>query len=381
MAKYDFLVVGAGFFGATFARIANDAGKSVLVIDKNNHVAGAAYDRPHPCGTYVNQYGAHIFHTHSEDVWNFVNRFTTMDPFINKPKAISGGKVYSFPVNLMTLHQLWGVVTPEEAYKKLQTVRIRCENPRNFEEWALDRVGKELYELFFYGYTKKQWLKEPSELPASIIQRLPIRLTYEENYFTTRYQGMPREGFTRCIENMLDGSKVELGTDFFTLKDRWHDIANHLVYTGPIDSFFDHEYGELEYNTLKFEFKDFYGDQQGNAVYNWVDTSVPYIRSIEYKHFYDRRTAKHYETKDFDRSPTVIAYDMPVAYKDHPEPYYPIRNDKNSALYNRYLELKPFSRKITFGGRLGEYKYLDMDQTIASAMVKAKAVLGSGVHV
>jgi UDP-galactopyranose mutase len=374
MSKYNFLVVGAGFFGATFARMMRDAGKSVLVIDKNPHIAGASFDKRMK-DVLVNLYGAHIFHTHSEEVWSFINRFCTMDPFINKPKVISGRNVYSFPINMMTLHQLWGVVTPAEAFQKLQEVRVRCERPRNFEEWALDRIGQELYELFIYGYTKKQWLKEPRELPASIIQRLPIRLTYEENYFTTKYQGIPREGFTQTIENMLEGCKVDLGVDFFSLRHRWEDIAEHLVYTGPIDRFFDFSHGQLEYNTLKFEFKEFEGDQQGNAVYNWADEKVPYIRSVEYKHFYDRRTSKHYDPNNFDRSPSIVAYDMPVSYKEHPEPYYPIRDDRNSDLYNRYFEIKPNTSKITFGGRLGEYKYLDMDQVIASAIVKSKALL------
>lgn len=215
--KYDFLIVGAGFFGSTFARKATDAGKSCLVIDRLSHTAGAAFDRKWDNGVIVGQYGAHIFHTQSEEVWSFINQFTTIDSFINKPKVLSNNKIYSFPINLMTLHQLWGVVTPQEAYNEIQNRRIICEKPRNFEEWILDRVGKELYELFFYGYTKKQWMKEPSELPASIIQRLPIRLTYEENYFTTKYQGVPREGYGKTVENMLDGIDVELGQDFLIL--------------------------------------------------------------------------------------------------------------------------------------------------------------------
>ena len=248
-------------------------------------------------------------------------------------------------------------------------MRIPCENPRNFEEWALDRVGKEIYELFFYGYTKKQWMKEPRDLPSSIIQRLPIRLTYEENYFTTKYQGIPNEGYSATIKNMLDGIKTELNTDFFTIRNKWRDYAKHLVYTGPIDKFYDYEFGSLEYNTLRFEHKTIYGDYQGNAVFNHTDMSVPHIRTIEHKHFY-KNAPKHYEVKPHSKEETVVSYDIPVAFKDHPEPYYPIRDDKNSDLYNRYANLKTNHKEITFGGRLGEYKYLDIDQTIASALTK-----------
>ena len=371
---YDFLIVGTGFFGSTFARKATDAGKKCLVIDKNPHVAGAAFDRRWDNGILVSEYGAHIFHTQSDEVWNFISQFTNFIPFINKPKVISGRNVFSFPINLMTLHQLWGVVTPEEAYKKLQEVRVRCDNPRNFEEWILDRVGKQLYELFFYGYTKKQWLKEPSELPASIIQRLPIRLTYEENYFTTKYQGIPENGYAQTIKNMLDGIDVQLGVDFFTMRSNWHDYAKHLVYTGPIDKFYDYEYGYLEYNTLTFEHKVFYGDYQGNAVFNHVDLSTPYIRSIEHKHFY-KNGPKHYEQGGHTKDETVVSFDIPISFKDHPEPYYPIRDERNGDLYNKYANLKTNHNDITFGGRLGEYKYLDMDQTIASALTKFKTFI------
>ena len=371
MPEFDFMIVGSGFFGATFARKATDAGKKCLVIDKNNHIAGATYDRKWDNGIIVSEYGAHIFHTQSEEVWDFINKFTTIMPFTNKPKVLSKGNVYSFPINMMTLHQLWGVINPEEAYRKLQDVRIPCENPRNFEEWALDRVGKEIYELFFYGYTKKQWMKEPRDLPSSIIQRLPIRLTYEENYFTTKYQGIPNEGYSATIKNMLDGIKTELNTDFFTIRNKWRDYAKHLVYTGPIDKFYDYEFGSLEYNTLRFEHKTIYGDYQGNAVFNHTDMSVPHIRTIEHKHFY-KNAPKHYEVKPHSKEETVVSYDIPVAFKDHPEPYYPIRDDKNSDLYNRYANLKTNHKEITFGGRLGEYKYLDIDQTIASALTKFK---------
>lgn len=373
--KYDFLIVGAGFFGATFARKMTDAGKKCLVIDKNPHIAGAAYDSKKEGDIIVSEYGAHILHSHSDEVWHFLEQFATLDPFINKPKVLSGGKVFSFPINLMTLHQLWGVVTPEEARKKLNDVRIPCANPTNFEQWALDKLGKELYEKFIYGYTKKQWFKEPRELPSSIIQRLPIRLTYDENYFTTKHQGIPREGYSKLVQNMLDGIDVELETDFFLKMRDWKRIANHLVYTGPVDKFFDYQYGELEYNTLRFEHKVFQGDFQGNAVFNYTDLDVPYIRSIEHKHFRNRPNAKNCLLQEKQET-TVVSFDYPIPYKENPEPYYPIRDDRNSDLYAKYYEIKKeWMKDVTFGGRLGEYKYLDIDQTVASAMIKAERLL------
>lgn len=374
--KYDYLIVGAGFFGATFARRMFDAGKKCLVIDKNPHIAGAAFDKSQE-GIMVSQYGAHILHTHSDEIWNFLNRFSPIDPFINKPKVLHNNKVFSFPINMMTLHQIWGVVTPAEALEKLNSVRVPCSNPRNFEEWALDKVGKELYEMFIYHYTKKQWLKEPRELPSSIIARLPIRLTYEENYFTTKYQGMPRYGYTELVKNMLDGIDVEVGVDFFEkLSKDWRSIAKHLIYTGPVDKFFDYERGELEYNTLRFEHKIYKGDFQGNAVFNYTDSSVPYIRTVEHKHFYNNNSLKHYSTEKCQESNTVVSYDYPVPFKENPEPYYPIRDEYNSALYAKYYEIKKqYYKDVTFGGRLGEYKYLDIDQSVASAYTKAERLL------
>lgn len=368
---YDFLIVGAGFFGATFARIATDAGKKCLIIEKNDFVGGTAADQKIN-GINVGLYGAHILHTNNQSIWEFMTRFTEIDPFINKPKVISQNKVYSFPINLMTLQQLWGVVTPEDARRKLQEVCIPCKYPRNFEEWALSKVGQEIYELFFYGYTKKQWMREPSELPASIIQRLPIRLTYNENYFSTYYQGMPKHGYTNFLNNLLDGIEVRLETDFFKLRDSWQEIARHLVYSGPIDQFFDSCFGDLSYNTLWFEHKILTGDYQGNAVMNHADLTTPYLRSVEHRHFYEL-DQKHYGEQSAE--PTVITFDFPIAYSEHPEPYYPIRDDKNSLLYDQYSALKKNLPKITFGGRLGEYKYLDIDQTIASAIQKANKCL------
>lgn len=370
---YDFLIVGAGFFGATFARKATDAGKTCLVIDRLPHIAGAAFDKKWDNGIIVAQYGAHILHTQNDEIWCFLNQFAEIDPFINKPKVLTGNKVYSFPINMMTLHQLWGVITPAQAQEHLNSVRIPCENPRNFEEWILDKVGREIYELFIYGYTKKQWMKEPKDLPSSIIQRLPIRLTYDENYFSTKHQGIPREGYGKMVENMLDGIPVRLGVDFFDIKDNWKNYAKHLVYTGPVDKFFGYQYGNLEYNTLRFEHKLHKGDFQGNAVFNHVDINTPYIRSIEHKHFY-RNGPKH-DIKINPNEETVVSYDYPIPFKDHPEPYYPIRDSLNSDLFTKYFSLKKELKDVTFGGRLGEYKYCDIDQTVASAISKVEKII------
>lgn len=371
--KYDFMIVGAGFFGATFARRAMDLGKSCLVVEKSPHVAGAAHDQKME-GLHVSSYGAHIFHTHDKAIWDFVNLFGEWEPFVNKPKVISGDRIFSFPINMMTLHQMWGVKTPVEALAKLQSVQIPCTNPRNFEEWALSKIGRELYDTFIYGYTKKQYHREPRELPASIVQRLPIRLTFDENYFTACYQAMPKNGFTSVVENMLEGAELRLGTDFFDLRDSWRHLAHHLVYTGPVDKFFDYQYGKLDYNTLRFEHKIMTGDFQGNAVMNYADESVPYLRSIEHKHFINPHRFKKHNLEP-DTSPTVVSYDYPVKFEDHPEPYYPIRDEKNSSLYSKYVGLKENLTDVTFGGRLGEYQYFDIDQTMGSAMSKVGKLL------
>lgn len=368
---YDFLIVGAGFFGSTFARRAHDAGRRVLVVDKRPHIAGAAHDAPQD-DYFVSSYGAHIFHTHSEEVWEFASRFTRFLPFINRPKAMSNGNIYSFPINLMTMHQLWGVRTPEEAARRLDRERVKIENPSNFEEWALSMIGKDLYERFIYGYTKKQYMREPRELPMSIIQRLPIRLTYDENYFTTKYQGIPANGYTNMIREMLHGIDVELGVDFIKMRDSLSGMAKHIIYTGPIDEFFGYEHGRLEYNTMVFERREFTGDQQGNAVINHVDQHTQCLRSIEHRHFYIHgESTKHYGSAA-QPFKSVVTYDLPISFKDHPDPLYPIRNKLNGDMYQRYSSIRP--RNVLFGGRLGEYKYLDMDQSMASAIQKARSL-------
>lgn len=371
--KYDYLVVGAGFFGSTFARKATDAGKTCLVIEKRDHIAGMAYTQKLH-GINVHTHGAHIFHTNDENIWTFLNRFGKFNNFTNRVKALAKGRMYSFPLNMMTFNQIWGVQTPEDALKKLKEVRIPCENPRNFEEWILSMVGKEIYELFFYGYTKKQYMTEPSQLPASLVKRLPIRLVYDDNYFSTKYQGVPIGGYTNMVDNMLDGIDVEVGTDFFDID--WRSYAKHLIYSGPLDKLFNYELGELDYKTLKFEHKVFDGDYQGNAVVNHCDYETPYIRSIEAKHFEKFNIHKHYdENRGSIKGKTVVSYDVPATFEETKEPYYPLLDDKNLYLAKRYKQYVDKYTKITVGGRLGSYKYLDIDQTVGQALSLADKLL------
>ena len=374
--KYDYLVVGAGPFGAAFSRRVLDAGKTCLVIDKRDHLAGNAFSKRIE-GIDVHMYGAHIFHTDSDRIWDFVGRFGEWLPFKNNPRVKIGNRIYSFPINLMTLHQLWGVTTPAEARLKLEEVQAEIPNPKNAEEWLLSQVGREIYELFFKGYTKKQWFKDPKELPASIVSRLPFRLTFNDGYFHTKHQAVPKDGYTALFERMLEGANIELGVDFFSIADKWKRYAKSLIFTGPIDRFFDYELGRLEYRSLKFEFKVLEGDYQGHAVFNHPDESVPYLRSIEHKHFV-QHGKKHIGHED-NRNKTVVSYDVPVPPNDAicvKDPQYPIRDAINSALYNKYAEFAKKQNGVIFGGRLGEYKYFDLDQAIGSAINKADKTLG-----
>lgn len=372
--KYDFLIVGAGPFGAAFARTAMDAGRTCLVIDRREHVAGNVFTK-YLHGIHVHWYGAHIFHTSSDEVWRFVNRFGAWRPFTNNPRFLSRGQVYSFPINLMTLHQLWGVVTPAEAAARLREVCIPCANPKSAKDWLLAKVGPEVYEIFFESYTQKQWFKDPADLPSSIVKRLPIRLTYNDGYFEKKYQAIPVGGYTRVFEHMLEGTKLDLGVDFFSLGD-WRRYAKFLVFTGPIDMFHDHAFGRLEYRTLRFEtqVKDL-ADYQGHAVFNHGDSDVPYLRSVEHRHF-EPSGAKHYSASPPEDAKTVVTYDhpLPPECQDHvDDPQYPLGDDKNRAAYKRYAALAP--RDILFGGRLGEYRYYDIDQALASAISKAKRLM------
>ena len=371
--KYDFLIVGAGLFGCTFARQVKDKGYSCLIIDKKPHIGGSAYDEKIE-NIITSKYGAHIFHTNNKQIWNFVNRFSSFTPFVNKPKVKINNQIFSFPINLFTFHQIYKTITPNEAYLKLKEIQIPIKNPSNFEEWYLSKVGKKLYKMFFYNYTKKQWLKEPRLLPLSIAQRLPLRLTYDENYFNTDFQGMPTNGYTKLIENMLDGIETNLNCDFFKNRSKFEKLAKKIVFTGTIDSYFDYEFDRLEYNSLRFKTKIFNGDYQGTAVINHCDLHTPYIRSVEHKHFYKSTYQKNKFFDNSTASKTVVTFDYPQKFTKDCDPYYPIRDHKNSDLYKKYLSLAKKTNTI-FGGRLGQYSYFDMDQTIASAIQKSNSLL------
>ncbi len=356
MSRYDFLIVGCGMFGATFAQQASERGKKVLVIEKRPHIGGNCYTE-NVEDIEVHKYGPHIFHTNSDKVWKYVNQFAEFSNFINRPKVKYRDKLYSFPINLMTLYQLWGVKTPAEAKRKLEEVVIPNNNPQNLEEWILAQVGQEIYEIFIKGYTKKQWGREPKELPASVIKRVPIRLTFDDNYYDDKYQGIPIGGYTKMFEKMLDGVAVKLNTDYFHDRDYWNSIAPMVVYTGKIDEYFDYRFGELEYRGLKFESKILNEDYQGNAVINYTEQKVPYTRIIEHKHF---------EFKNYEK--TVVTWEYPDNYDKNKIPYYPINNKSNNELYNRYQREVEKQKNLIVGGRLATYTYLDMNQAVAAVI-------------
>ena len=364
--NYDYLIVGAGIFGSTFAREMTDAGHKCLVIDRRNHIGGNVYSEKRN-GVDVHVYGAHIFHTNNDRIWNYVNRFASFNNYINKPKIRYNDRIFSFPINLMTLHQLWGVMTPAEAEAKLEEVRIPCENPDNLEDWILSQVGREVYETFIKGYTMKQWQRDPKELPASIIKRLPIRMVFEENYFFDKYQGIPKEGYTQMVANMLKGIEVRTDVDYFSDKEHWDSLADKVVFTGKIDEYFGFQFGELEYRTLRFEHEELKGDFQGNAVVNYTHPDVPYTRIVEHKHFLPE-TASSIPN-------TIVTREYSDEYTRGKTPYYPINNERNNSMYKKYAAMARDQPGVIFGGRLAEYKYYDMHQVIGSALVKAKREL------
>jgi UDP-galactopyranose mutase len=358
--KYDFLIVGAGLFGSVFAQQCKENNKKVLVIDKRDHIAGNCYTE-NKNGINIHKYGPHIFHTNNDMIWNYINRFTEFNSFINRPKVFYDNKIYSFPINLFTLNQIWGITNPEQAKYKLKSVAIEADDIDNLESWALSQVGEEIYNIFIRGYTKKQWGKEPRDLPSSIIKRLPIRLDFNDNYFKDQHQGIPIDGYTNMVVNMLDGIDVILNEDYLHRRDYWDSKANQIVYTGPIDKFFEYVNGNLEYRSLLFQ-SEFLpiNDYQGNAIINFTEESVPYTRIIEHKHF---------DWKDNIKG-TVITKEYPLGYNKRSEPYYPVNDTHNQNIYNRYYHLTKESPKYIFGGRLAEYKYYDMHQVIASALSK-----------
>lgn len=360
MKKYDYLIVGAGLFGAVFAHEAKEAGKTCLVIDKRNHIAGNIYTAKVK-DIDVHQYGAHIFHTSNETVWNYVNHFAKFNRYTNSPVANYKGEIYNMPFNMNTFNKLWGVVTPQEAQAKIeeQKAAYHVENPQNLEEQAISLIGPDVYTKLVKGYTEKQWGKRATELPSFIIKRLPVRFTYDNNYFNDDYQGIPVEGYTKMIERMLDGVEVKLEEDFLKNREAFMEQADKIVYTGMIDEYYNYCYGELEYRSLNFETEVLEGveNYQGNAVVNYTEYEVPYTRIIEHKHF-------TYGTQP----DTVITREYPKTWSKGDEPYYPMNDEKNLSLYEKYTELAAKEGNVIFGGRLGMYKYYDMDDTIEAAL-------------
>ena len=369
---YDYLIVGAGLFGAVCARELTDAGKKVLVIDKRSKIAGNVYT--YKCeGIHVHQYGAHIFHTNNKEVWEYIQRFATFNRFTNSPVANYKGEIYSLPFNMYTFNKMWGVVTPEEAAAKIKEQRnaIGIIEPRNLEEQAISLVGTDIYERLIKGYTQKQWGRSCNQLPISIIKRLPVRLTFDNNYFNALYQGIPVGGYTKMVENMLNGIAVKLNCDYLDHKAELDALTEKIIYTGPIDAYFNYSLGNLEYRSVRFEIEILdIPNFQGNAVVNYTDVETPWTRIIEHKWF---EFGKDEQGKDLPK--TVISREYSSEWKTGDEPYYPVNNEKNSKLYKAYKAMAEKESNIIFGGRLGEYKYYDMDQVIASALEKTNSLL------
>ena len=368
---YDYLVVGSGLFGAVFARQATDAGKKVLVIDKRPNIAGNVYTEKVE-GINFHKYGAHIFHTNNTEVWNYVNRFATFNRFTNSPVANYKGELYSMPFNMYTFNKMWGVVTPEEAAAKIEDQRQEITGePQNLEEQAISLVGRDIYEKLVKGYTEKQWGRGCKELPAFIIKRLPVRLTFDNNYFNALYQGIPIGGYTKMVANLLDGIDVQLNEDYLEDRAKWDALADKVVYTGAIDAFFNYSLGNLEYRSVRFENEVLdIPNFQGNAAVNYTDRETPWTRIIEHKWF---EFGKDENGNDLPK--TVISREYSSEWKPGDEPYYPVNDEKNGALYKEYRALAEQEEKVIFGGRLGEYKYYDMDAVIASALECAKKEL------
>lgn len=369
MHNYDYLIVGAGLFGAAFAQRAAEAGKRVLVIDRRKHVAGNAYTREQE-GIQVHKYGAHIFHTNDRRVWDYVNRFASFNRYTNSPIANYHGEIYSLPFNMYTFNKMWGVVTPEEALAEIERQKAEAgiDEPKNLEEQAISLVGTDIYEKLVKGYTEKQWGRPCSKLPAFIIKRLPVRFVYDNNYFNALFQGIPVGGYTRMTENMLDGIEVRLGQDYLEEKSSWDVLADKVIYTGPVDEYFQYKLGHLEYRSIRLEEETLDQESfQGNAVVNYTDRETPWTRIIEHKWF---EFGLNLEGNPLPK--TVISREYSIEWKPGDEPYYPVNDEKNSRLYEAYRRLASEERDVIFGGRLGEYRYYDMDQVIASALELAE---------
>ena len=370
--KYDYLIVGAGLFGAVFAHEAVKAGKTVLVVDKRPHIAGNVYTEDVE-GIHVHKYGAHIFHTNNRTVWNYVNQFAEFNRFTNSPVANYHGELYSLPFNMYTFNKMWGVVTPDEAAAKIEEQRKAAgiTNPKNLEEQAISLVGTDIYEKLIKGYTEKQWGRPCTELPAFIIKRIPVRLTFDNNYFNALYQGIPVGGYTKIVANMLKGIEVKLNCDYLESKEELDKLADKVVYTGPIDAYFNYNLGPLEYRSVRFETEVLDKPNfQGNAAVNYTDRETPWTRIIEHKWF---EFGKDGQGNDLPK--TVISREYSSEWKVGDEPYYPVNDEKNGILYKKYKALADKEKKVIFGGRLGEYKYYDMDAVIDSALKRVDVEL------
>lgn len=364
--KYDFLIVGAGLYGAVFANEVKKAGKTCLIIDKRNHIAGNIYTEKIE-DINVHKYGAHIFHTNSKEVWEYVKQFAEFNRYTNCPVANYHGEIYNLPFNMNTFNKMWGVVTPDEAKKKIEQQRRESfvEHPQNLEEQAINLVGVDIYEKLIHGYTEKQWGRPCNELPAFIIRRLPVRFTYDNNYFNAAYQGIPIGGYTTMIERMIEEIEVKPNVDYLVNKGEWDSIADKVIYTGPIDAYFNYKYGVLQYRSVRFETEVLDMENfQGNAVVNYTDRETPYTRIIEHKHFEFGTQLK-----------TVVSREYSAEWKLGDEPYYPVNDEKNNSLYEKYKTFSETQKKVIFGGRLGEYKYYDMDKVIEAARQKVEEVL------
>lgn len=370
--KYDYLVVGSGLYGAIFAHEAKAKGKSVLVVDKRPNIAGNVYTEKQE-GINVHMYGAHIFHTNDKRVWNYITQFAEFNRFTNSPVANYKGELYSMPFNMYTFNKMWGVVTPEEAAAKIEEQKKEITGePKNLEEQAISLVGRDIYEKLVKGYTEKQWGRDCKELPAFIIKRLPVRLTFDNNYFNALYQGIPIGGYTKMVENLLDGIEVRLNTDYLEHKAELDALADKVVYTGPIDAYFGFKLGTLEYRSVRFENETLdIPNFQGNAAVNYTDRETPWTRIIEHKWF---EFGKDEDGNDLPK--TIISREYSSEWKAGDEPYYPVNDEKNGQLYAKYKELTDKETGVIFGGRLGEYKYYDMDTTIASVLDMCEKELG-----
>ncbi|GFI36792.1 UDP-galactopyranose mutase [Lachnospiraceae bacterium] len=364
---YDYLIVGSGLYGSIFAYEAKKRGKGCLVVERRDHIGGNIYTKEIE-GIQVHQYGAHIFHTSNKEVWDYMQQFAEFNRYTNSPIAYYKGEIYNMPFNMNTFNRMWGVVTPKEAEEKIQEQikKYGVYTPKNLEEQAINLVGKDIYEKLVKGYTEKQWGRRATELPPEIIKRLPVRLTYDNNYFNDLYQGIPQGGYTQIIEKMLEDIEVRVNTDYLENKDELDGLCGKVVYTGPVDAYFDYMYGELEYRSVRFE-TEILGEEnfQGNAVVNYTEYEVPYTRIIEHKHF------------EFGKQPkTVISKEYSASWKRGDEPYYPVNDEKNNELYQKYAKEVEKQNKVIFGGRLGKYKYYDMHHVVDEALKCVKEELG-----